>query len=108
MEMLNVTVVENDRWTRRALGRLLSQADLSVTTHASLEDADEPVADVIVAGASTIRDHLSRLTDPTPFVLITDGDTCLDIAKIPNCQTVPKPIRVSTLLSAIAAAAKSI
>ncbi len=112
--MLNVTVVERDRWTRRALGRLLSQADLSVTTHESLSEVakGDLAADVIVAGASAIPGGLPSLHQPpglgppTPFVLIVDENSSLHDTPPPNCRTVPKPIHVSALLTAIDKAAK--
>lgn len=113
LDVLNVTVVENDRWTRRALSRLLSQADLLVTTHESFNDltANDPAADVIVAGRSALfgllpaRNRTSHT--PGPFVLLVDKDESYNTSEFPNCHTVVKPIRVFALLSAIDAAAKS-
>jgi hypothetical protein len=107
--VVNVTVVEQDRWTRRALSRLLTQAELSVTSHESLLDAhaDGISPDVMVAGATTVSAHLASTSSapkrafPTPLVLIVDEDTPSTDALLPNWRTVPKPIRVSALLTAI-------
>ncbi|HAA77092.1 TPA: hypothetical protein DCE37_18425 [Candidatus Latescibacteria bacterium] len=65
--MINVTVVEQDRWTRRALSRLLAQANIAVTTHERWPFAqDGSETDVIVAGATTIGDHLTRTQHAHP------------------------------------------
>lgn len=104
--MLNVTVIEQDRWTRRALDRILSQASLAVTPLESLAEG-APTADVIVAGASSIGNRLPADTG-TPFVLIVDEDGGADVSTPPNCLTVPKPIRVSVLLHTIARAVHAI
>ena len=104
--MLNVTVVERDHWTRRALGRLLAQADLSVTIHESLCQMHARNADVIVAGASSITNQpTSCVTGLPPLVLIEDEQP-VAVPPSENWRTVAKPIRVADLLAAIDSAAQ--
>ena len=103
--MLNVTVVERDRWTRRALERLLAQADLSVTVQDSLCQTQTQDADVIVAGASSVVDQPASCTTGLPPLVLIEDEQTPSAPSDGNWCTVSKPIRVTDLLDAIRTAA---